>query len=433
MISGDKRKADRHWTANIVVAIALLAGAISLTSPTVAHESDKGRWVATWGNSASHAGPAPTNQTVRQIESISLGGGTFRVRLSNEFSPQAITVGEAHVALAGPGSSIKPGTDRQLTFAGQSSIIIPSNAVVYTDPVQLKVPALGDVAVSIFFPTNTGTVSLHDASIDTAYITSGNTTSAVSLSGATTSPSRFMLSEIQVLADDDAAAIVTLGDSITEGVGSTNGASRRWPDFLANRLTAAHGIGSRGVDNAGIGGNRVLHDTPPNPFGLNFGQGALARLDRDVLSQAGVKYLIILEGVNDLGLPGFVNVPQETITADQLIGAYRQIIARAHAHGIKVIGGTITPFANSTEPNYWTPAGEAIRQAANKFILHSGEFDGAIDFASAIADPKNPTFMLTKYSSGDNLHPNDAGYEAMADAIDLRLFKQGLDKFADRN
>src|SRR5262249_50074154 len=284
--TGDKRKSHRHWTFNVIAAVAMLAGVIALSSPTVTRAHDEGRWVATWGNSPGSAAPAPSNQTVRQIESISLSGKTVRVRLFNEFSPQAITVGEAHIALAATGSSIKPGSDRQLTFGGQSSITIPSNAVVYSDPVHLKVPALGDVAVSIFLPTNTGTISLHGSSIDTAYITSGNTTSAVTLSGATTSPSRFMLTEIQVLADNDAAAIVTLGDSITEGVGSTNGASRRWPDFLAGRLAAAHGIGTRGVDNAGIGGNRVLHDSPPNPFGLNFGQGALARLDRDVLSQA---------------------------------------------------------------------------------------------------------------------------------------------------
>jgi lysophospholipase L1-like esterase len=397
---------------------------------TVAYADRDGRWVSTWGDPAVATVQAPSNQTVREIERISLGGNWLRIRLSNEFNPAAITVGEAHIALAGPAGSTLPYSDRQLKFGGQSSISIPPNAAVYSDPVHLAVPPLGSVAVSLFLPANAGKVTIHPAAIDTAYITNGNTTASSSSPGVK-SGMRYMLSEIQVLADEDASAIATLGDSITEGVGSASDASHRWPDFLADRLAAAHGIGPRGANNAGIGGNRVLNDNPPNPF-FSFGDGALARLDRDVLAQAGVKYLIILEGVNDLGLPGLVNVPQQTITADQLIGAYRQIIARAHAQGIKVIGGTITPFAGATEPNYWTPAGEAIREAANNFILKSGEFDGAIDFAAAIADPKKPTFMATQFSSGDGLHPNDAGYEAMAKAIDLRLFN-GFDRFADRD
>lgn len=409
-------------------AIATLVAALGLSLGTVALADRDGRWVSAWADPAVSTVQAPSNQTVREIERISLGGNWLRVRLSNEFNPAAIVVGEAHIALAGLAGSTVPYSDRQLTFGGQSSITIPPNAAVYSDPVRLAVPTLGSVAVSLFLPANAGMVTIHPAGIDTAYITNGNTTAYSSPGGAVKSGMRYMLSEIQVLADEDALAIVTLGDSITEGVGSTTDDSHRWPDFLADRL-AAQRIGPRGVSNAGIGGNRVLNDNPPNPF-FSFGEGALARLDRDVLAQAGVKYLVILEGVNDLGLPGLVNVPQQTITADQLIGAYRQIIARAHAHGIKVIGGTITPFAGATQPNYWTPAGEAVREAVNKFILQSGEFDGTIDFAAAIADPKKPTFMATQFSSGDGLHPNDAGYEAMAAAIDLRLFKD-FDRLAD--
>jgi lysophospholipase L1-like esterase len=437
MISVVMRKTHRsdrsRWIATTIrgAVVATLAAAIGLSLGTAAFADRDGRWVSTWGDPAVATVPAPSNQTVRETERISLGGNWLRVRLSNEFNPAAITVGEAHIALAGLVGSIVPNSDRQLTFGGQSSITIPPNAAVYSDPVHLAVPTLGSVAVSLFLPANAGMVTIHPAAIDTAYITNGNTAASSSPGGAVKSGMRYMLSEIQVLADEDASAIATLGDSITEGVGSTTDESHRWPDFLADRLAAAHGIGPRGVNNAGIGGNRVLNDNPPNPF-FSFGQGALARLDRDVLAQAGVKYLIILEGVNDLGLPGLVNVPQQTISADQLIGAYRQIIARAHARGIKVIGGTITPFAGATEPNYWTPTGEAIREAANNFILKSGEFDGTIDFAAAIADPRKPTFMATQFSSGDGLHPNDAGYEAMAKVIDLRLFND-FDQFADRD
>jgi lysophospholipase L1-like esterase len=411
-------------------AAVALAGSLALFSATLARADRDGRWVSTWGQPAVSTTQAPSNQTVREIERISLGGDVLRIRLSNELNPAAITVGEAHIGLAGVAGATVPFTDRPVTFGGQSSIIIPPNAAVYSDPVKIAVPALGSVAVSIFLPANSGTVTVHAESIDTAFITNGNTTASSSPAGATKSPMRYLLSEIQVIADDDASAIATLGDSITEGVGSTTDQSHRWPDLLAGRLASAHGIGRRGINNVGIGGNRVLNDTPPNPF-FNFGQGALARLDRDVLAQAGVKYLILLEGVNDLGLPGFVRVPQQTVTADQLIAAYRQVIARAHAHGIKVIGGTITPFAGATETNYWTPTGEAIREAVNKFILSSGEFDGTIDFAAAIADPKKPTFMAAQFSSGDGLHPNDAGYQAMANAIDLGLFKS-FDQFVLR-
>jgi lysophospholipase L1-like esterase len=411
-------------------AIATLVAALGPSPGTAALANRDGRWVSSWADPAVSTVQAPSNQTVREIERISLGGNWLRVRFSNEFNPAATVVGEAHIALAGLAGSTVPYSDRQLTFGGQSSITIPPNAAVYSDPVRLAVPTLGSVAVSLFLPANAEMVTIHPAGIDTAYITNGNTTAYSSPGGAVKSGMRYMLSEIQVLADEDALAIVTLGDSITEGAGSTTDDSHRWPDFLADRLAAAHGIGPRGVSNAGIGCNRVLNDNPPNPF-FSFGEGALARLDRDVLAQAGVKYLVILEGANDLGLPGLVHVPQQTITADQLIVAYRQIVARAHAHGIKVIGGTITPFAGATQPNYWTPAGEAIREAVNKFILKSGEFDGTIDFAAAIADPKKPTFMATQFSSGDGLHPNDAGYEAMATAIDLRLFKD-FDRSVDR-
>ena len=424
MIPIHKRKLHRSGpSVRIRSAVAgTFAAALGLLSATAALADRDGRWVSTWGQPAVTTAQAPSNQTIREIQRISIGGSWLRVRLSNEFNSAAINVGEAHVALAGSAGSAVLHSDRKLTFGGQSSIIIPPNAAIYSDPVELTTPTNGSVAVSLFLPTNSGMVTIHPAAIDTAYISNGNTTGASSVGGATKSAMRYMLSEIQVFAADDAAAIVALGDSVTEGEDSTEDASHRWTDFLADRLAAAHGIAPRGVNNAGIGGNRLLNDNLPNPF-VNFGQGALARLDRDVLAQGRAKYLIVHMGLNDLGLPGFLGAPQQTVTADQMIGAYRQIIARAHEHGIKVIGGTLTPYAGALESNYWTPAGEAIREAINNFVLKSGEFDGAIDFAAAVADPKKPTFMAAQFSGGDNLHLNDAGYQAMANAIDLRLFK----------
>jgi hypothetical protein len=273
------------WIATTVrgAATAMLSGLLGLSLQTVAFADRDGRWVSTWGDPAVATVQAPSNQTVREIERISLGGGWLRVRLSNEFNQAAGGGGEAHIARAGVAGSTVPFTDQQIKFGGQSSITIPPNAAVYSDPVKLAAPTLGSVAVSLFLPANTGMVTIHPAAIDTAYITNGNTTASSSPGGAVKSAMRFMLSEIQVLADDDASAIVTLGDSITEGVDSTEDASHRWPDFLADRLAAAHGIGVRAVSNAGLGGNRVLNDNPPNPY-FNFGEGALARLDRDVLA-----------------------------------------------------------------------------------------------------------------------------------------------------
>jgi lysophospholipase L1-like esterase len=412
----------------------LLAVTLGLSFQTIAlADRDGGHWVSTWGDVAVGIVQAPSNQTIREIERISLGGNWFRVRLSNEFNPTSISLGEAHIALAGLAGATIPFSDRQLTFGGQSSIVIPPDSAIYSDPVHLTVPSLGKVAVSLYLPANAGMVTMHPFAVETAYITNGNAAASSSPGGAVKSLSRFMLSEIQVYSDEDASAIVTLGDSITEGDGSTVDEDRRWPDVLADRLAAAHGIGPRGVNDAGIGGNRVLNDTVPSQIlPVNLGQAALARLDRDVLAQAGVKYLILLEGVNDLTVPAIFNLPQQTITADQLIGAYRQIIARAHAHGVKVIGGTILPFGAIRFPNAFTPATEAMREAVNKFILESGEFDGAIDFATAVADPKNPTFLAAQFDSGDGVHPNNAGHAAMANAIDLSLFK-GFDQIAEHD
>jgi lysophospholipase L1-like esterase len=413
--------AVRRYPVRLCLAAPVLFAAIGLPLGSVALADHDDHWVAAWGVPPGTTILAPSNQTVREVERISIGGDVLRVRLSNELNMGPITIGDAHIGLAGANGAIVAGSDRTLTFGGEHSIKIAPGAAVYGDPVRLTVPTLGTVAVSLFFPTNTGMATIHILSQNTTYITTGDTTASVNLIGATTSPSRYLLSEIQVLADDNAAAIVTLGDSITEGVTSTTDASHRWPDFLADRLAAAHGIGPRGVDNAGISANRVLNDAAPG--GFNGGPGALNRFDRDVLAQAGVKFVILLDGINDIGTPVLLNLPEQAVTADDLITGYRQIIARAHAQGIHVFGGTLTPSGGTTIPGYFTPAGEATREAVNEFIRTSGEFDGVVDFDKAVRDPANPIQLLQAFASPDRLHPNDAGYHAMANAIDLQLFK----------
>jgi lysophospholipase L1-like esterase len=408
----------RALTRILPLALALLALIAANPPVTLAGSGPEDNWVATWGASPSATAAALSNQTVREIERVSLGGKRLRIRLSNELTTAAVTVADAHIALAGAGSAIVPGSDRALTFSGQSSIAISPNAPVFSDPVDLDVQDLGGVAVSLYFPTSTGSVTTHQLGVATSYIANGDATGAASLPGAAMTTMRYLLSEIEVTARDDAAAIITLGDSITDGFNSTVDANHRWPDFLADRLAGQPGHDRRAVVNEGISGNRVLNDIA--------GPNALSRFDRDVLVHPGAAFLTVLEGINDIGLPG-VGIPPE-VSADDIIAGYKQLIERAHSKGLKIYGCTLTPFAGTTFPGYFTPAGEVKREAVNAFIRTSGAFDAVIDFDVAVRDPANPTSILPAYNSGDNLHPNDAGYQAMANAIDLRLFKRRFDE-----
>ncbi len=387
---------------------ALLLAGISGSS-AIAGEED---WVASWGAPPSDPVAAPSNQTVREIARVSLGGERVRIRLSNELGTAAVTLGAAHIARAGAGSAIVPGSDRTLTFSGEASIVIPPRALVYSDPVDLALPDLGSVAVSLYFPAGSSTVTTHQLGVQTAYIVSGDATAAASLTGASTSLFRYLLSEVQVVASGETAAVVTLGDSITDGYCSTVDANHRWPDFLAARVA-----GRLGVVNEAISGNRVLHD--------NFGPNALSRLDRDVLVHPGAAFVTVLEGINDIGLPGAFAPLSETVSADDIIAGYKQLIARAHAKGLRIYGATLTPFEGTTFPGYFTPAKEPIREAVNAWIRGSGGFDAVIDFDAVVRDPTHPTRILAAYDCGDHLHPNDAGYQAMANALDLTLFRGG--------
>ncbi|HEY4076819.1 MAG TPA: SGNH/GDSL hydrolase family protein [Rhizomicrobium sp.] len=359
----------------------------------------------------------PANVTVRQLVRVSCAGKRIRLRFTNEDGSDAMVLGAVHVAIAGPDGRIVAGTDHVITFEGRPSVSIPASAPLLSDPVDLPVTALQRLVVTSYVPSSVpraiSNVALPQGGHAVyQYVAGvpGDYTSAAQLPSQSIMRLTSLVSQVEVDADTATSVLVTLGDSITEGAQSTNNAFRGWPDRLAERLAAAKSKWS--VVNAGIGGNRLLR--------YGTGPSALARMDRDVFGVPGVKAIILLEGINDIGRGFTTQVPQEPVTTEALIAADKQIIARAHAHGIKVIGATLTPYQGAA---YAAPAGEQVRTALNHWIATSGAFDGVIDFAKATADPTNPLAFRADFNLRDKLHPNDAGYQAMADAIDLNIFK----------
>jgi lysophospholipase L1-like esterase len=356
-----------------------------------------------------------SNQTVRMILRTSIGGRRARLKLSNAFGSTPVLVGAAHLARRGTGSALVGGTDRTLTFAGKASFTMMPGVVAVSDPVDIDVPAVGDLAVSLYLPTETGPPTAHATGLHTTYVsTEGDFTGQSEFPLAGTTQQYYWVSSVEVDAPAEAAAIVTFGDSITDGARSTADTNNSWPALLAARLAADKATANISVVNEGIGGNRLFTDAA----GL-AGVSALARLDRDVFSHPAVKWLMILEGINDIGTLASTTTTSP-ITQDDLIWVLQQVIDRAHAHGIKVIGCTLTPYEGA---GYSRENGEAIRAGINQWIRTSGAFDGVVDFEAATRDPNNPKRFRPDFDPGDHLHPNDAGYKAMADAIDLSIFK----------
>ena len=406
--------ASLAWSASANAAKPKPAPA---SSPTGAADI----WAASWGSSPEPP-RAPfvtlTGQTVRQIARLSLGGIFVRIQLSNEFGDKPLTVGAAHVALAAgaAGAAIQAGSDHPVTFGGKPGITIPAGARVLSDPVRFQTPPLANLAVSVYFSEVPGAVTENYFSMQTAYIASGDQTAAADLPGASTATQRLVLTGVDVSAAAGTKVAVALGDSLTGGFGSQMDADHRWTDHLAERLLDRKSGPPIGVVNAGIGGNRLLHDF--------FGPNALSRFDRDVLGRPGVGYLIVLLGINDFGLPGGHNLPQEEVSADDVIQGYRQLIVRANSAGIKVFFATLPPFGPLPQrPGYYSDASEAKRQAVNQWIRTNKDAQGYIDFEAAVRDPKTPNRMLPQYDSADHLDPNDAGYQVMSDKIDFRLFQ----------
>jgi lysophospholipase L1-like esterase len=379
--------------------------------------------VGTWTTSPQHAEvpfvlPTPAqfdNQTIRQVVHTSVAGYKVRVRLSNELGTTPLAIGAVTIARHGVGADIVAGSDRALSFSGRTAFSIPAGAPALSDPIDFKVPAVGDLVVSVFLPKPTEATTFHSLGVATTYVsTPGDYSAAVVMPTASTTLSTFFLTGVSVEASPRSAAIVALGDSITDGFASTVDANRRWPNLLAQRLQARHNTAHLAVLNQGISGNRTLFDV--------IGPNAQARLDRDVLNAPGARFVIFLEGINNIGFSGIPGLTDQAVSADDIIAGHQQIIARVHERGLKIYGCTLTPF-EGTFPGYFTPEGEVKRQAVNQWIRTSGAFDAVIDFDLAVRDPVHPTRMLPAYDSGDHLHPNDAGYQAMANFIDLKLFR----------
>lgn len=372
-------------------------------------------WSRSWmaaplvSRTAPEKRPDLSDRTLRQVVRISTGGDRIRLRLSNEMSTRPLLLGAVHVALAGANGETLPGTDRVVTFNQAQGATVPARAPLLSDPIAMPVKPLARLAISIHLPQGAPDATVHSYSAATGWTAPGDQTAATSLTDATTLGPRVIITGVEVENRKPARTIVTLGDSITDGVRATPDSDRRWPDLLAERLQRG-GMTLTGVANAGISANRLLSE--------GDGYNALARFDSDVLAVPGVSHVIILEGVNDLGAAARDQQPMLPPAA--IIGAYRQMIARAHDRGVKVILATILPYKGA---GYWNAAGEASRVAINDWIRTNREADGYVDLAQAIADPADPARMARAYDVGDALHPNDAGFRVMADAIDLSLFR----------
>jgi len=424
----------------------LLTVSAALAMQTALAQNGDAHWVATWATAEQQPGgigggrggggrgggaPAPAapatpvppappaapvagtlnNQTARMIIRTTIGGTRVRVQFSNAFGTVPLDMGAAHIALRDKDSAIVAGSDRTLLFNGKPSARVVPGGTLISDPVDLTVPKLSDLAISVYVPGDSGRASQHSQALHTGYISKqGDTTGQMEMADSTTTRAWYWISSVDVMGPADAGAIVAFGDSITDGTTSTVDANKSWPTLLSERLVANPATANLSVLNMGIAGNQILAD--------GAGISALARFDRDVLSQSGVKYLMILEGINDMNLAGRGGAATTgpALTADDLIGAMKQMIERAHTHGIKVIGCTLTPYGNASD------AVEAMRVAVNAFIRTPGAFDAVVDFDKVIRDPNDPRQFIKAYNNTDKLHPNDAGYKAMADSVDRSIF-----------
>jgi lysophospholipase L1-like esterase len=413
-------------TLSLSFACAVALGAFAVF-PSLAAGADD--WITTWAASPQARWndelPVPfgvaealDNQTVRQVVRVSVGGQRVRIVLSNEFGAKPLTIGGGSVGLAGKDGAVE-GAVKPLSWAGQGSVTIPPGAPMVSDPVDLPVEALGSLSVSIFLPRKTAVSTVHWDGAQTAYISEpGDFTKAESFKAASTTKSRLFLSAVSVDAKPDSKAIVFFGDSITDGACSTADANHRWPDVIAERLQK-DGHKDVAVVNEAISGNRVLSD--------GMGINALARFDDDVLDHPRVATVVVMEGINDIGWPGEKSItPDDKMrTKDEIIAGYQQLIDRARSHDIRIVASTLTPFIDTFKglpiEGYYTPEKEKIRLAVNEWIRTSKAFDGVIDFDKTVEDPSKPGYINPAYDCGDHLHPNDAGYKAMADSVDLNL------------
>jgi lysophospholipase L1-like esterase len=406
-------------------------------APAQSPTADNEHWVATWATGQDLAQtvqekpvfppnvkmpdfskmerPSPPlavaeNQTVRMIVHTSIGGRQIRLELSNAFGKGTVSIGKVHVAIRRSESAIEPGSDHEVKFSGNSTLEIRPGSIIVSDPVDLQVKPMSDLAVSLYVSKSDGAPTAHTVGLHRSYIAPGDSVADASMADSKPTTSYFWLRGVDVLTSADNFAIACLGDSITDGFATTIDANKAWPTQLADRLNEAPNGPRISVLNEGVSGNQVLRD--------GAGVSALARFDRDVLSLPGVRWMVLLEGINDINLHGQVSDPG-ALVPDDLIRGYRQLIARAHMYGIKVVGATLTP-----EEGVWLsgPVGEATRQTLNEWIRTSKEFDAVVDFDSAVRDNSHAARLLPAFNPGDNIHPNDGGNRAMADTFNLEIF-----------
>ena len=374
-------------------------------------------WVGIWSTAPQlvephNMPPEPglSNNSLRQVVRVSLGGDSLRVRFSNEFGSSPVTMDAVHIAVSAGSGAIDPNTDQALRFDGESMVTIEPGAVIMSDPFRFVLEPRSDVAITIHFGDTSPDVTGHPGSRTTSYLLTGNKVSAVDFSDAVQTDHWYIINGIDVVASESAAAVVVLGNSITDGRGSGTNKQNRWTDELARRLQESHDTRNVAVLNMGIGGNCVLRNC--------LGPAALSRFERDVIGQARVHWLIIFEGINDIGQAQ--GTEGSALVAASLITAYEQMIDSAHARGIRVYGATLLPFGDSF---YDSPDHESARNKVNEWIRSSGRFDAVIDLDAALRDPENPLHLLPAADTGDHLHPNETGHRMMAEAVDLMLFK----------
>jgi lysophospholipase L1-like esterase len=427
------RSFQRSIQRSIRSAFVAVVTVVALVAPVApAAAVPRGQWVGSWAaspvaptlNFGGVSGRGFDHQTLRLVVHPHLSGSPLRLRLTNTFGKDTVTLGPIYVGVRATGAAIVPGTNRVATFGDVRTVSIPAGAEVLSDQVEVDVQAEQDLVVSMYAPAPTGPATYHPDAHQANYLAAGNhTTEPDGAAFTTTLTSWFFLDGVEVRASSGAAAVVALGDSITDGAGSTFSTNHRYPDFLAQRLLAQPD-NELSVLNEGIGGNRLLNDSPC------LGVSALNRLDRDVLAQHGVRTVILQEGINDIAFSFFTSenpipgvpldcfLPNDDVSPAQLISGYQQIINRVHAAGLRILGGTLTPWQGSSP---YSDAREATREAVNDWIRTSGAFDGVVDFDLALRDPANPLRLLPAYDSGDHLHPSDTGNAAMADAVNLNL------------
>lgn len=405
-----------------VCLLGLLTFVVAAVAPQATGQWSQDFWIATWATASvgrpqhprvppAGAWPHFTDQTLRQVVRTSMGGSSARVVFSNAFGTTPVTIGAAALAVRDHDAAIKPGTARMLTFGGAPTAVVAPGAVLVSDTTDLVTPSLGDIIIDLYLPGTTDVASpltMHPDALQTGYVASGNRAGAPDIEAVQTTRSWFLLGRLEVTGTPGSATVAVLGDSITDGTGSRSDANRRWTDRLAERLTSWN---SRlGVANLGIAGNGLLGDGI-YAFGLNM----QARFDRDVLALPSVQHLIVLAGINDIGLARSGEMP----SVEALRSGFQQLIARARARGIRVYGGTLPPFEGS---DAFTQEGEAARLALNQWIRSSGAFDGVVDFDAVLRDPAAPSRLRADFDSGDHLHPGEAGYVAMGNAIPLEMF-----------